>query len=140
MTQVKFANGYTFVGDIRDSMGYFVAWYPPTAQLPDGVFYAPLILSRDEYKPKPHCTKCYECLICHGVNNAVRIECQYCGTVPSDYSILRCPTRQVIRDSFAMSIFIPVYIAMGCIRQNARRSVRRIMRTVKSDYYATSRG
>lgn len=131
MNTIRFHNGYTFIGDIRDCMGYFGAWYPDAG--------IPLILSRDEYVPRKHSTKCYECLICHGVNNAVRLECQYCGTLPADYSILRMPTRQNMHvGSLALSIFIPVYIAMGCIRQNARRSVRRIMRTVKSDYYAQS--
>lgn len=91
----------------------------------------------------------YDCDICHGVNSANKLHCQYCGTIPADYSVLRKPSRIIIRDTWIqsrlgdyipaepVSSYIQVLVAFGAMRQTSHRTIKRVFRTVKPDYYAT---
>lgn len=85
---------------------------------------------------------CYECEVCHGLNHYKQFQCHYCNTVPRFYSWMAEPIR--IRPDTIMSFSpvetisstITVHVAFGCERQISRRTIRRIARTVKLDYYA----
>lgn len=77
----------------------------------------------------------YECSICYGVNHASRLTCQHCGTIPACYSILRQPSRQFA--GFSGDSYITVHVAFGAERQSSHRTIKRAIRTVPLDYYAT---
>ena len=77
----------------------------------------------------------YQCEICNGINSATKLHCQYCGTIPAEYSILRKPAVQS-RSMGSPSSYIRVLVAWGCERQISRRTIKRTARTVPLDYYA----
>lgn len=81
---------------------------------------------------------CYECEICRNINATTQLHCRTCGTIPQMYSILRTATREVREENYsnAISYFIPSLVAWGAIRQTSTRTCKRLMRTVKTDYYA----
>lgn len=83
--------------------------------------------------------KTYDCDICRGVNTSERLHCQYCGTIPAQYSILRKPAVHKTNDDWQRLTFgyIEVLVAFGAIRQTSTRTVKLNPRTVKADYYAT---
>lgn len=70
----------------------------------------------------------YECVICHGVNHAARLHCQYCGAMPSRYSITAAP---ICREHF-----LPIAAAVGVSRTEMHKAERVGTRTVNLDYYA----
>lgn len=78
---------------------------------------------------------CYECEICHGINFASRIHCQYCDTIPAKYSLIGKPA--VIRENELVAQFVEVHNAFGVQRQNITRHVKHAIRTVPMDYYAS---
>lgn len=84
----------------------------------------------------------YECQICLNVNNAVKLHCSTCGTIPAIYSITSTPAKDVsaVIETYAAwnTGFIPVVVARGADRAEHHRTVRTYLRTVKSDYYATA--
>jgi hypothetical protein len=77
----------------------------------------------------------YECAICHGVNVAERIHCQYCGTIPAQYSVLRKPSVIRVEESDT-AFYVEVLVAFGAERQEHYRGVKHQFRTVPGDYYA----
>jgi hypothetical protein len=85
----------------------------------------------------------YECEICHGINHVNRYHCQTCDTIPTRYSWLRKPIRERLNTTVAFSPMetirpvIEVYVAFGVERQASRRTIKRTIRTVPLDYYAT---
>jgi hypothetical protein len=87
-------------------------------------------------------TKTYECVICHGINSAARIHCQFCDTIPAEYSWRKKPIRERLNTitSFqpveTFSSYIDVLVAWGCERQASNRVIKRAARTVPLGYYA----
>jgi hypothetical protein len=76
----------------------------------------------------------YECSICHGLNHAMRLHCQTCGTVPAQYSILSIPS---LRHQYSgYEVENPVVAAYGAERQESHRTSHVQLRTVEADYYA----
>lgn len=80
-------------------------------------------------------SKTFECEICNGVNHVSRLTCKHCGTIPKQYSILRKPSRQYA--GYTGESYIAVYVAFGAERQASHRTIKRQIRTVPLDYYAT---
>jgi hypothetical protein len=77
----------------------------------------------------------YECVICHGINSAARLHCQFCDTIPAEYSIIRKPAHERLSE-YTETSYINVLVAWGAERQVSRRSIKRTARTVPLDYYA----
>ena len=73
---------------------------------------------------------CYECSICFGTCHASHLQCQYCGAVPANYSIIGRPA--INRDDQ----WIEVVIAYGVERQMSHHASKAPMRTVSALYYA----
>lgn len=80
-------------------------------------------------------SNCYECDICLGVNHVARLHCQYCATIPAKYSMLGATTRERLDSD--TRVFIRVLVAFGVMRQTSHRTIKRVLRTVPADYYAT---
>lgn len=76
----------------------------------------------------------YDCVICLSINHASRLHCQHCGTIPTMYSVLHCPT--ITREHNSFSVFIPIASAIGCQRASMRRASRQNLFTVAIDKYA----
>jgi hypothetical protein len=77
----------------------------------------------------------YECVICLGLNHASHLHCQYCGTIPAQYSITGKPIKSY---TTALGCFpiIHTIAAFGCSRASQRRAHRIHFRTVPANYYA----
>jgi hypothetical protein len=78
----------------------------------------------------------YECTICLTLNSASRQHCQYCGTIPAQYSVTGATSKLVNHDVPAH--FISVVAAHGVERVGQWRQTRSNMKTVSADYYAES--
>ena len=76
----------------------------------------------------------YECPICLSINHVSKLQCSNCGTIPSRYSLLGGPARQV--NDYDFSRFIPVVPAYGCYRAAQHHAQRVTLKTVSLDYYA----
>lgn len=80
----------------------------------------------------------YECPICYGVNHASKTQCSACGTIPAMYSLTRMPARILDNDLGDMiNGYISVVSAIGVDRTERHRTVKRVLRTVAADYYAS---
>ena len=64
--------------------------------------------------------KYYDCAICHGLNDASKVHCQFCGAVPSMYHI---------------PVKLMTVAAQGVWRQDNGRTSKALLRTVPLDYY-----
>lgn len=83
-------------------------------------------------------TTTYECSICYGVNAASKLHCSSCGTIPASYSLIRKPARLLDNDLGDMiNGYISVVVALGVDRTERHRTVKRVLRTVAADYYAS---
>lgn len=76
---------------------------------------------------------CYQCKICLGYNVALRMRCQYCGTIPKGYSISGDTERSVSADYKER---ISVRLAHGYDRVEWHHTRKVYFRTVPADYYA----
>jgi hypothetical protein len=78
----------------------------------------------------------YDCQVCTGVNHASRLHCEYCGTIPAQYS----PLGRQATDNHELTSkpLVEVYVAFGAERLESRRAIHHYARTVKYDYYAES--
>lgn len=72
----------------------------------------------------------YDCVICWGVNRAANVQCQYCGTIPADYSIIGKPSR--FTEDYQI---IEVVSAQGAQHVESRRGRRLYFRTIPLDYF-----
>jgi hypothetical protein len=75
----------------------------------------------------------FECVICHSVNHASRLQCSVCGTVPACYSTTGKPSR--LTDEF---VNLEVVAAYGVSRASEHHAAKMFLRTVELDYYAES--
>jgi len=73
----------------------------------------------------------YECVICQSVNSSVRLHCQFCGTVPAMYSVLKGKASRLIEHD-GRSQFIEVHSVSSMNKPTQRINLK----TVSSDYYA----
>lgn len=80
--------------------------------------------------------KTYECKICWNVNHVSRLHCSTCGTIPAEYSWKRKPVIERHNELDAIDT-LEVYVSFGCERQTSRRTIKRLLRTVPLDYYAS---
>lgn len=94
-------------------------------------------------KPKPEPTS-YECQICHGINHLAKMHCGTCGAYPAMYSMLTGQTaiekyyyNSVDGEDWTIAHYLPINAVRGCERQRGRRTIKRVIRTVPLDYYAT---
>jgi hypothetical protein len=80
-----------------------------------------------------------KCKTCHGLNAAIRVHCQYCGTYQHGESLqlVRAEAATYVRGCLTYNHLgcIPIVAAQGVERQEDRRSHRVYMRTVSLDYY-----
>jgi hypothetical protein len=77
----------------------------------------------------------YECVICLTINHARRLQCQCCGTIPAEYSIIKIPARLRFPEYGEWSTMLPVIAAYGCDRIERHHAQRVNLRTVPLDYY-----
>lgn len=79
----------------------------------------------------------YECRICWTVNHSSRLHCQCCGTIPAQYSPIAGVLLNEHKD-LETDYYVQILVAFGCERQTSRRTIKRTLRTVPLDYYASS--
>lgn len=74
----------------------------------------------------------YECSICLSLNSNEKHHCQYCGTIPKQYSVLGKPCRLI--EHHGRSVFIEVKALPSSQRMSKQGQIK--LHTMPLDYYA----